>query len=300
MPHILVVDDSDVDRRLAGGLLSSEPMFEVAFATNGLEALEAMSGRMPDLLLSDLQMPEMNGLQLLTTSRMQYPDVPVVLMTAMGSETLAVEAMSRGAASYVPKTKLPERLVATVAEVLALAQADRTHERLIGCLTSTDFNFELPAEPRLIDPLVDLLQQIASGMGLCDFTERVRLGVALKEALVNALFRGNLELAADELPVAAGGEGDPRLAEARLAERPYRERLVRVKASIRPEEARFVIRDDGRGFDVLAELTAAADPAAWNAHGRGLALMRALLDDVQYNASGTEVTLIKRRPKKDR
>lgn len=301
MPHILVVDDSEVDRRLAGGLLADEPGYDLAFAENGVEALEAMSRRVPDLVISDLQMPEMNGLQLLTTSKMQHPDVPIVLMTAKGSEVLAVEALARGAASYVPKAQLSERLASTVAEVLALMQADRTHERLIASLKQSDFSFEMPADPALIEPLVDLLQQVAAGIGLCDFTERVRLGVALREALVNALYRGNLQLDADEVPAEAGGDGDSaQVVAQRLTQRPFCDRLVRVRATIRPDEGRFVIRDDGPGFDVLAELTAANQAGAWEAHGRGLALMRALLDDVQFNATGNEVTLIKRNPRKER
>jgi hypothetical protein len=137
-------------------------------------------------------------------------------------------------------------------------------------------------------------------MGLVDFTERVRLGVALKESLVNALYRGNLELEPDEIPLSAEAGAASFAVNDRLRQQPFCDRIIRVRASIRPEEARFVIRDEGRGFDVLGELTAAAQPAAWNTPGRGLALMRALLDEVQYNAAGNEVTLIKRNPRKER
>ena len=65
---------------------------------------------------------------------MRHPGVPVVLMTAFGSEALAVEALDQGAASYVPKSQLPDKLLNTVEKVVALARADRNYE----CFVSTD------------------------------------------------------------------------------------------------------------------------------------------------------------------
>ena len=78
--------------------------------------------------------------------------------------------------------------------VLTLARAGRGHERLISCLAKTEFDFVLDNDPALIDPLVDLVQQMVSGMNLVDFTGRLQIGVALKEAILNALFHGSLEI----------------------------------------------------------------------------------------------------------
>lgn len=296
MPRVLVVDDSELDRRLVSGLLAENDSFQVEFAEDGAVALDRMAAETPDLVLSDIQMPEVNGLQLVGRARLQFPHVPVVLMTAHGSESIAVEALARGAASYVPKVQLADKLLDTVEEILAISRADRTHSRLVSCLMRSEFLFELDNDAELIDPLVDLVQQMAVGMKLVDFTERVRLGVALKEALLNAVYRGNLELDASSVEhsrerMLLGGLGDA--VERRRREHPYRDRRVTVEILIRPDLARFVVRDQGPGFDVAAALAGADDFDA--PKGRGLRLMRAFMDEVTFNAAGNEVTLLKRR-----
>ena len=76
MPSVLVVDDSATDRVLAGRLLQLEQDFEISYATNGREALDSVRARVPDVIVSDLQMPDMNGLELVEAMRRDYPAVP--------------------------------------------------------------------------------------------------------------------------------------------------------------------------------------------------------------------------------
>src|SRR4029077_2239382 len=94
----------------------------VAYACNGKEAVEQFEQQMPDLVVTDLQMPEMNGLELVELVRELHPGVPVVLMTGFGSEDIAREAIEKGAASYVPKHDLAAELVETVGRLLATAR----------------------------------------------------------------------------------------------------------------------------------------------------------------------------------
>ena len=95
MKTILIVDDSNVDRRLVGGLLQRQANFNLVYAINGKDALERLELDIPDAVLTDLHMPEMNGLELVEAVKSSYPLVPVGLMTAQGSEELAVEALKR-------------------------------------------------------------------------------------------------------------------------------------------------------------------------------------------------------------
>ena len=125
MTTVLVVDDSAVDRRLAGGMLEKNAEWNIEYASDGAEALARFGSQVPDAVVTDMQMPEMDGLELVETIRARYPLVPVILMTAHGSEDVAVQALERGAASYVPKVNLARDLADTVASVLAVARADR-------------------------------------------------------------------------------------------------------------------------------------------------------------------------------
>jgi len=298
MTTVLVVDDSAVDRTLVRELLGSKARWTIDEAANGVEALSRMKHAVPDVVVTDMQMPEMDGLQLVTAMREQHPGVPVILVTAHGSEALAVEALDKGAASYVPKSQLADKLLGTVEKVLALVRADRGYEDLVNCLTKTEFTLSLKNDAALIDPLVELVEQMVVGMQFCDFTQRLQIGMALKEALMNALYHGSLELSVDQMrevlrKLRRGEEvslvKDPR------SEPPYRDRRIHVEGRLSPNEVRFVVRDEGPGFDV-SSLPNSKDPTALEpGRGRGLTIMRNLMDEVTFNDVGNEVTMVKRR-----
>jgi anti-sigma regulatory factor (Ser/Thr protein kinase) len=129
-------------------------------------------------------------------------------------------------------------------------------------------------------------------MGLCDEADRVRIGVALEEALVNALYHGNLEVSSTLLETDYKAYCE--LVERRRQEPPYSTRKIHVTADMNREKAVFVIRDEGPGFNPAA-LPDPTEPANLEkASGRGVLLMRTFLDEVIYNARGNEVTLVKR------
>jgi hypothetical protein len=252
----------------------------------------------PDLIVTDLQMPNRNGLELVAAVRMHHPRVPIILMTGHGSEDLAVEALHRGAANYVPKPQLGERLLESVEEALTLSHADETYDQLIACLKQCDFDFELGNDPAVIEPLVEMAQQMIAGMRLTDPTGRFRIGAALKEALLNAIYRGNLEISFKQMQDTrvslVEGKGEDVLTRQR-ATAPYKDRKVHVHITMDANEARFVIGDEGPGFDP-ASVPAAGQPGSLDPEsGRGLVLMRAFFDEVTFNKGGREVTLVKRR-----
>jgi anti-sigma regulatory factor (Ser/Thr protein kinase) len=83
------------------------------------------------------------------------------------------------------------------------------------------------------------------------------------------------------------------LAQERCTRAPYRDRHLYVEAKISRQEAVFVIRDEGRGFDPDV-ISPAIQASIEKASGRGMLLMRTFMDEVRYNSAGNEVTLIKR------
>ena len=292
MLNLLVVDDSPTDRRLAGALLEKHFNCTVQYAADGQEAVQQIGAQLPDLVLTDLQMPVMDGLELVAAVKNDYPFVPVILMTALGSEDIASRALRQGAASYVPKRKLADDLVPTVERILLGSLADRGHSHLMHYLEKCELVFDLGNDLVQVKTLVNLLQQMLRCLPLADETERLRVGVALEEALTNACYHGNLEVGATLGPSERGAY--EALAQQRRLQEPYRDRRIHVTARISRQEAVFVIRDQGPGFDV-SKLAAASHIDAERASGRGIILMRTIMDDVTYNAAGNEVTLIKRR-----
>lgn len=292
MTTILIVDDSAVDRRLAQGLLEKCPGLSFMYAANGKEAVDQLKVSPPDLVLTDLQMPEMNGLELVKAVREKHPLVPVILMTAQGSEEIAVQALAGGAASYVPKAKLARELESTVESVLATARSHRRHARLLDCISRTHFSFVIDNDPSLIAAVVDHVQEHVVRLGVCDETERIRIGIALEEALVNAVYHGNLELGSELRE--ADLDAYYALADERRREEPFRSRVVHIEATMSRQEATFVVRDSGSGFNPTA-LPDPTDPENLERlTGRGLLLIRTFMDEVRYNPSGNEITMVKK------
>src|SRR5579859_2584484 len=101
-PGILVVDDDESLRRVIE-LMLQEAGYEVITASNGTEALAVIDEAMPTLVITDLKMPGISGIDLLTKLRDGYPDITVIIITAFGTVSTAVEAMKAGAYDYIPK-----------------------------------------------------------------------------------------------------------------------------------------------------------------------------------------------------
>jgi CheY-like chemotaxis protein len=291
-PIILVVDDSAIDRRVAGRVLEKSGWL-VAYAADGALALEQIAAAPPSLVVTDMQMPNLDGLALVEQIRERFPRVPVILMTGHGSEAIAIAALKAGASGYVPKRSLADDLPAAVEQVLAASKSEDHRHRVFDCQTRRSARFVLDNDPSLVQPLIAVLQQDVLNMGLCDATAVTRIGVALEEALLNAIYHGNLGVSSKLK------ENDDKLfyslASERRNEMPYRERRVRMVVRMSHDEAAFVIADDGPGFDV-ASLPDPTDPAYLDRpSGRGLLLMRAFMDEIRYNPTGNRVELVKRR-----
>ncbi|MBV9122992.1 MAG: ATP-binding protein [Planctomycetes bacterium] len=291
---VLVVDDVPVDRRKAGGLIEHGLGWKVIYADQGRAALALMEHQLPHLVLTDLQMPEMDGLELVEAVRLQHPLVPVVLMTAHGSEDIALQALQKGAASYVPKKNLARALTSTLEQVRKASVAVLHHQRLLACTTFQDTGYLLDNDPSLINAFLEVIKEVLNAMRLYDETDRIRVTVALEEALLNALYHGNLGVSSQLR------QKDDRLFYQLVEERrrlaPYRDRRIEVQTSLSRSGATFLVRDEGSGFDPNS-LPDPTDPANLEQPGgRGLLLIRTFMDEVSHNATGNQITMTKRRP----
>ena len=115
---VLIVDDSPAERIYAGHLLRKSNDFRVTSVATGREALQITQTDRPSLIVSDVRMPEMNGLQLVEQLRDCGCSTTVVLITSAGSERLVVQAFLAGAASFVSKLNLEKTLETTIRRVL--------------------------------------------------------------------------------------------------------------------------------------------------------------------------------------
>ncbi|MHC4878079.1 MAG: ATP-binding protein [Planctomycetota bacterium] len=293
MPTVLIVDDSATDRILAGGCLK-ESGLDLVYAQNGQEALDQIHASPPDVVLTDLVMPEVDGLALVESLRSEHRSIPVILMTAHGNEEIAVTALQKGAASYVPKKNLARDLEETIATVLSVVQQERSEAEVLESLASVELTFELDNSLNKLRPLIAHMQTQMRKLGLFEEADIVRISTALQEGLVNAIEHGNLEL--DSALREGTGNEYVQLAAKRRRELPYCERKVHLTASFSRDKATWTIRDEGRGFDPES-LPDPTDPQnLQRVSGRGLLLIRTFMDDVDFNYQANEIRMSKRRP----
>lgn len=292
MPTVLVVDDSLTDRTMASRFLQQESDITVEFACDGNEALARIRDQLPDAVVTDLQMPECDGLQLVDHVMKEFPRLPVVLMTARGSEQIAAEALRKGAASYVPKRVMATQLRDTVVRILAAASNDNRQSRLMHSLAESFLRFEIQNDAELIETLAEHIQAMLRCLPLGDESERLRVVLAVKHGLLNGLYHGNLEIPADvedlRTPEVTA------LIRERLTTMPYADRVLRLEARISPQEASFLIRHEGPGFSADACRKESLDPCCPHHFTRGVVLMQSIMDEIQIQEEGRAVSMVKR------
>src|SRR5499433_3934818 len=116
--RILVVDDEEAIREIVSSMLHNAG-YETRQASSGVEALSVInSGESFDLMLSDLMMPEMDGIALLERAKEKYPDMPVIMVTAVHDISVALAAIRNGAYDYLLKPFEREQLLAMVRRAL--------------------------------------------------------------------------------------------------------------------------------------------------------------------------------------
>ncbi|NMO22526.1 sigma-54-dependent Fis family transcriptional regulator [Pyxidicoccus fallax] len=121
--NVLLVDDDLAVAKVLGALLAQAGL-TVHAARDGKEALAVLARRPVDVVVSDVRMPGMDGMQLLAEVAKGWPDVPVILLTAHGTVPLAVEAMKAGAADFVLKPFDREEILFTIRKALLRTQGD--------------------------------------------------------------------------------------------------------------------------------------------------------------------------------
>jgi len=126
--RILVVDDEETIREMVCSMLSLA-QFQTRAAANGVEALAVLeSGEEFDLVLSDLMMAEMDGIVLLERVKERYPDMPIVMLTAVLDIEVALQALRNGAYDYLPKPFEREQLLNTVRRALENRRLKREND----------------------------------------------------------------------------------------------------------------------------------------------------------------------------
>jgi two-component system NtrC family response regulator len=160
METILIVDDEKNYLTILSALLEDEG-FEVLTASSGPEALEIHKSSDLDLILTDMKMPKMDGIELLENIKENDPDLPIVMMTAHGTVDKAVEAMQKGAYTYVLKPFDNERLIIYVKKAISTYQVVKENRRLRDAVESQYRFGNIIGKSKKIRDVFDTIQKVA-------------------------------------------------------------------------------------------------------------------------------------------
>ncbi|HEV8254757.1 MAG TPA: response regulator [Vicinamibacteria bacterium] len=274
MARILVAEDEASLSRVISEILESAG-FEVATARDGVEALERLAQSEFDLLLTDIRMPRLDGLELLARIRDMTRRPRVIVLTSDAAPQTVLQAIREQALVYLTKPVHAAQLVSAVQEVLALPPPSHPIEVLSA--TPQWVELLLPCELAVADRIQGLLEHLET-----DLSEEVReaVGRVFRELLLNA--------------IEWGGRLDPN-------------RKVRVSYLRARKMLLYRIADPGPGFRLegLTHAAIANPPDAPVDHaqvreekglrpgGLGVLIARSMADELIYNEARNEVVFVK-------
>ncbi|MGH9929375.1 MAG: ATP-binding protein [Pyrinomonadaceae bacterium] len=269
--RILIVDNNDELRAILENVLGSLG-HEAVVTGDRDEALSRNDLDQFDLIISDLteeatagDIPEQANVDSAAEPVNNQHRHLLTRVVANDAEPTIVKAFKMVAANYLRFPYNKDELRAIVEQTLSykLRYVDdpnllsHTHEKI---------EFELPSDLTLMNGVLQYLLERVAKLGVIA-PEKSNLFIALDEAFVNAVKHGN--------------KNDPT-------------KLVRVGAELSPKEACFTIEDEGEGFDVQT-IPDPCDPAnLFKSSGRGVLLIYNIMDEVEYNAQGNRVKMVKR------
>lgn len=295
--RILLVDDEPPIVEYLARKIKQVAKYETIIANNGQEAIQVLQDNTVHLVITDLVMPYMGGIELLKTIRKRWSYIPVVILTGYGTLHDAIDAVKYGASNFILKPFDMSELFAVIEKIFSMMEEQEDTIEVVNFIDFEQTNFSIPNSIEAIRQVVHLLMQKASRYWNINTDDLMDLHVCLYEALVNAYEHGNLEV--DSQLKHKIHEDPTQSYEVFLIQRaqsePYKNKKIIVEFNIDREKLVCTVTDEGKGFNYL-NLDNPLDPDNMlKAAGRGLMLIHSMVDNVTFNECGNSITICKNR-----
>jgi CheY-like chemotaxis protein/anti-sigma regulatory factor (Ser/Thr protein kinase) len=278
MTSILIIDDEAPVREVLSMALADRG-YEILEASDGREGLEKYRVGNPDLVITDVMMPEMDGIEVLKNIRQVNEETDIIIMTGHGSEEIVIEALRLGASNYLKKPIAFEDLFNVVERIVTRRHYRKRFEVSKGVVQfekkklvlGNRYNIHPDVDTRVVDGL--------------------RIG--LYEIIVNAIEHGNLGINSKEKAEAILDNTYGGLLGERLRHAEEAGKKVFVTCTYTRDSLSVEVQDQGEGFD-FEGLPDMGDPATvMSVSGRGIFLTSLYFDRVEFREPGNRVFLEK-------
>jgi len=227
---ILIVDDEQIIRNVLKRKLESTTSYKVFMADDGVPALELFQRETIDLVVSDLLMKQMNGIELLRKLKALQPQVPVIIITGYGSLDDAIEAIHLGAEDFIKKPFDINDVIETIDKTFRKRAEETDQREIIRFIASEDIKLEIPNNFEHLNVVINYVFSHLRARWLVTDEDLHDVKVCLYEALSNAFEHGNLEIPGDvkTRQLETGQQAWREYLLNRLADERYRNRLIHV------------------------------------------------------------------------
>ena len=287
---ILIVDDEPTLREFFAEILKRKG-FETLKAADGVEGLKIFNQEHPEIVFTDIQMPNMNGLDFLSEIRKKSLETIVIIITGLGSEEMTLEALRRRANDFLRKPVQPKVLFPIIEKYKTIMEDKTKFEKTKNFFIQKNFSVELENNLEIVPEVVKRLMSETWD----SISEEKRLGVrlGLLELIVNAIEHGNLGISYEEKKAAMeeSFEGLESLISQRLENSAIAQRRVLIDFYYNKTSCTWTITDEGEGFN-WRSLPDPTDPQnILCQNGRGIFLARMSFDNIKFNETGNSVKL---------
>lgn len=291
MAKILIIDDEQQVREVLKIVLM-EQGHEILEADNGKKGIELFKKNSPEIVLTDVMMPEMTGLEFTRFVKEMNEDTDVIVMTGYGTEEVVIEALHAGASNYIKKPISFEDLFAIVDSILTKRRNRKRIEPARDAVVFEKKDLIIGNDLSTIWGAVNqLLFNMHSGIDR-NIVEGMRIG--LYEMITNAIEHGNLAISYQEKSSALKNNSYVELLIERQKKAEREGKKVYLSMTYDREQVIIEIRDDGTGFDFRTLPDTKSPESMLASHGRGIFLCSLYFDSLEFIEPGNRVRLLKK------
>jgi CheY-like chemotaxis protein len=291
---VVLIDDEVAVLRLLEQALRAKGLVPHA-AQTGAKGLELVKQVRPAIVLTDVNMPGMTGIEVLRDVKRLDPEIVVLIMTGYSTEDLVLEAFHAGATNYLKKPFTLKTLAEVLDGVLDLIQSKAEARVPRSSLLSyrVEGTIDVPIDPRVVGRVVGgVINEIRPYLRAEDADS---LHMCVYEIVMNGIEHGVLKIGYETKSLAQEEDRLNDLYLERMNDPDY-DGWVHLGYEVTPERLAFVVADSGPGFDVGTLPDPTLDDSLFLSHGRGVMLTKMIADELTYNESGNRATIIKLQP----